>query len=279
MSESTLSSTVERPARPQFFDPAKPDVQVSVTELFGPNFRDGVVEIDYELRTRTPKQLYKRDFAYLSRLLYSMERYRTIHIVDEAKLDEGEARVIKKLDAVRKLISSNLREATALIEANAHVAHSISYPRAMRYRAPIISPYAREYMEILSDADSLYAKIEVSFLLGLIERTKRRDVEALTRKAIRTISDVVRQVRVETVKYMDSLRSKADDAETREQITAMTQVDAATLAAEAKSDGEVIGSVSSEHDIDAIAGSAQPLPNPGDDAKERASSAEAAATA
>jgi hypothetical protein len=263
VSEPSLPTVPERPAQPTYFDPNQPDVQVNVKELFGPNFKDGVVEVDYLLCTRTPKSMYRRDFVYLSRLLYSMERYRAISIVDEGKLDAAEALVIRKLDSVRQLISKNLREAKALISANAHQAHSISYPRAMRYRAPIVSPYAREYMEILRDADEVYSQLEVAFLLGLIERVKRRGTEALMRKSIRAISAVVRQVRIETVKYMDSLRTKTQDMATRDEIAQITQQDAATLAHEGKSDTEVLGSVSGESDLTAIAGSATPLPTPG----------------
>ena len=262
MSDTTLAAAPERPAAPTYFDPHKPESQVSVTELFGAGFRDGVVEIDYMLCTRTPRQMYRRDFVYISRLLYSLERYRTIRSADAARFDEFEQKVVRKLDGVRQLIGRTLREANALIAANVQPAHHITYPRAMRYRAPIISPYAREYMEVLSDADRAYAQIEVAFLLGLIDRHKRREIETLMRKSIRAISAVVRQVRVDAVRYLDSLRSKADDAGDRSQIAQMVQQDAATLTREAQADAELQSSPSVEHDLVVIAGDALPLPVP-----------------
>lgn len=260
-----MAAAPQRPAAPTYFDPHKPEAQVGVTQLFGAGFRDGVVEIDYMLCTRTPRQMYRRDFVYISRLLYSLERYRTIRSADVARLDECEQKVVRKLDSVRQLVARTLREANALIAANVQPAHHITYPRAMRYRAPIISPYAREYMEVLTDADRAYAQIEVAFLLGLIDRHKRREIEVFMRKAIRAISAVVRQVRVEAVRYVDSLRSKTDDAADRSQIEQMAQQDAATLTHEAQADSELLSSPSAEHDLAVIAGDAQPLPYPAQD--------------
>lgn len=265
MSDTPLEAAPQRPAAPAYFNPHQPDAQVGVTQLFGSGFRDGVVEIDYMLCTRTPRQMYRRDFVYISRLLYSLERYRTIRSADMARLDECEQKVVRKLDGVRQLVARTLREANALIAANVQPAHHITYPRAMRYRAPIISPYAREYMEVLTDADRAYAQIEVAFLLGLIDRHKRREIEVLMRKAIRAISAVVRQVRVEAVRYVDSLRSKADDAADRSQIAEMAQQDAATLTHEAQADSELLSSPSAERELEAIAGDAQPLPYPAED--------------
>ena len=85
-----MAAAPQRPAAPTYFDPHKPEAQVGVTQLFGAGFRDGVVEIDYMLCTRTPRQMYRRDFVYISRLLYSLERYRTIRSADVARLDECE---------------------------------------------------------------------------------------------------------------------------------------------------------------------------------------------
>jgi hypothetical protein len=256
---------LERPARPTFHDPSKPDVRVTVTELFGPNFRDGVVEIDYLLCTRGMKQMYRRDFIYLSRLLYALDRYRTISLVDQTKLDAVEQLVVRKLDNVRKLIAKHLKQAAALIEANEQKAHAISYPRSMRYRAPIISPYAREYMEVLSQADAVYAKLEISFLLGLIDRHTRSVTELEMRQAIRTINKTVRQMRVEMAKYVSSLRAGADQ-ETRKEIEDITHAEALSLQSEAKADSDVLGSVSTESDLNKLADQAIAAAAPGSDA-------------
>jgi hypothetical protein len=69
-------------------------------------------------------------------------------------------------------------------------------------------------------------------------------------------------VRVDAVRYLDSLRSKADDAGDRSQIAQMVQQDAATLTREAQADAELQSSPSVEHDLVVIAGDALPLPVP-----------------
>lgn len=268
MPEMSMLPELEAPARPTYFDPQAPDHQVTVTDLFGPHFRDGVVELDYLLRTQNMKQLYKRDFVYISRMLYSVERYRKVSIVDQTKIDASEAIVTRKIDSVRKLLNSQLKQATALIEANAQVAHRISYPRAERYRAPLISPYAREFMELLVTCDEAASKLEAAYLLGLIEREKRSAVLMQMRKAIRTIAPTARQIRVELAKYMRRLLTEAKGEE-RSSIEGMISQEAQSLTVEGQNDSEVLGSVSEERALQALAASVAADSKHGtDDARE-----------
>lgn len=261
MNDSTLPDSLPRVERPTLYDPSSPAAQITIEDLFGNRFRGAVVQIDYELRTRSPRQMYKRDFVYLSRLLHSLDTYREIPIIDQTYLDDKEASVTKKIDAVKKLIGNKLREANALIAANAQKAYAIAHAKAIVCRAPIVSPYAREYMEILVDADKLYSQLDAAYMLGLITRPDKGRIESMVRQAIRSIAQVVRQARVESVKHLASLRGAAQDAGTAEAIKAIAGTDAATLAHEGAVDADVLGSVSSEAGLAAIAAGASPLPH------------------
>lgn len=268
MTEPTTSHT-DGASRPKFANPAAPGEQLTARELFGANFNGAVVEIDYELQSRTTKSFFRRDFAYVSRLLNALENYRTIKVVDQAKLDAAEAVVTKKLDAVTELVGKKAKDAAALLEANRQAGHNIVYPRAMHFRAPIISPYAREYMEVLKHADSAYANLDLCFLMGLVDRKVKTETEALIRKAIRSISQTVQQQRAETAKYVTSLRGQTDDAESLRTIAQVAGAEAASLVQEASEDTETAGSVSTLHDLEAVAkasATAQPAAEAGADA-------------
>lgn len=256
-----------------FHDPSSPDVQVSVYDLFGPGFRDGVLEMDYMLRTKVPKSMYRRDFVYLSRLLHAMDRYRGIRSADPVRLDEQETKVAHKLDNVSKLIKKRAKEGQALLEVHKTEAATITYPRAARYRAPIISPYAREFMEILTAADSVFADLEMLFLLGAIDRKQRGVIEFEVRRACRAISAVVRQVRVETLKYIEGLKHQANEAEQQE-ITEIASTEAATLKQEGSMDMETTTEISYQATLERIAGDAVPLPAPDSMTIDKAPSAQ-----
>lgn len=239
--------------RPKFTNPAAPGEQLTARELFGPNFNGAVVEIDYELQSRTTKSFFRRDFAYVSKLLNALENYRTIKVIDHGKLDAAEAIVTKKLDNVMELVGKKAKESVALLEANRQAGHNIVYPRAMHFRAPIISPYAREYMEVLKHADTAYANLDLCFLMGLVDRKIKTETEALIRKAIRSISQTVQQQRAEMAKYVTSLRGQADDAESLRTISQVAGAEAASLVQDASEDTETAGSVSTLHDLEEVA--------------------------
>src|SRR5262249_25036952 len=162
-----------------------------------PKFKGGVITMKFVLQTQRMKQFYRRDFVYLSQMLYAIEMYRGIRGVAMAKLEHVEQAIAKKLDAVRKLFVQASKEAAALINANGHGDTQIAYPTPVQYRTPIISPFAREYMEILKLADDAFARLHTCHLLGLVDTKRKFGTEANYRKAVRAISEVVRLSRIE----------------------------------------------------------------------------------
>lgn len=239
--------------RPTFANPSAPHEALSARDLFGKNFNGAIVELDYKLRARTSKSFFRRDFIYLSRLLYALETYRNIRSIDEAKLDRSEEIVQNKLDAVQTLVKGKQRECAVIREQNAQAFAQAIYPREMTFRAPITSPTAKEYMDVLVAADAMYAELEVCYLLSLIDRKAKTSIEQLVRKAIRSISQTVQQQRAEMAKYVASLRDATTDAESLEVIKSVGGAEAAGVLSDADTDQDTAGSVSTLHDLRTLA--------------------------
>lgn len=237
-----------------FENPLNLDQHLTVLDLFGPRFQGGVIELSYRLQTSRMKQFYRRDFIHVSRMMYAVDLYRRIFGVDVAKLDAAEVGIARKLDAVRQLLERGAKEAQAAIRANGHESTTIAYGRPITYRAPIISPYAREFMEILVQADDVYAKQDSCHLLGLMDSKDKFRSEANFRKAIRSISGFVRATRIDLLKHIRNIRSQSTDTETEELIQAAMQNEATQLVDEGKTDAEILQSPSQESDVARIAG-------------------------
>ena len=262
--------------RPNVFDPSRPAEKIDVVDLFGKAFQGSFIELDIELSARTPRQLFQRDFLYISRLFNSLERYRDIKGVDQAMLDTEEEKVAKKLDAVKQLVAKNVRELGALLTANQHHNAKVTNAKTVLYRAPIISPYAREYVEVLQDANEAFVQAEVAFLFGVIDRKQKQSIDKTVRQAIRAISSVVRQARAAALAHLKSVNGQASDEATRKQISQIASDDASTLLAEGERDSELLGSITMEKTITEMAVTGQALPAP-DEIQERQQPVEAQA--
>lgn len=259
MTESNVPLTASRTSEQATFEsPLNLDQHLTVLDLFGPRFRGGVIELSYRLQTSKMKQFYRRDFIHVSRMMYSVDLYREIRGVDVAKLDAAEQGIADKLDAVRKLLERGAREAIAAIRANSHEGTPIAYGRPITYRAPIISPYAREFMEILVLADDVFSKQDTCHLLGLMTSKQKGGYQATFKKAIRSISGFVRATRIDLLKHIRGLRAQQLDAETEDLIQSAVSSEAAQLVDEGRSDAELLQSPSQESDVARIADEFKP---------------------
>lgn len=208
--------------------------------------------LQYEMQTPRIKQFYRRDFVYLSQLLYALNTYREIRGVEPAKIDAAEMNVGKKLDAVMALMKRTVNEAETAIRMNNHEGTPIDFAYPVCYKAPIISPYAREYLEVLVAADDAFKMVNKAWLLGLIDPKQRSQKEFTLRKAIRAIAEVVRLQRIEMAKHVRSIRAQADEI-TRNEIDAVTSQEAANLLRQGQDDAETLTTVSAESDLKAMA--------------------------
>jgi hypothetical protein len=254
--------------RPNVFNPSQPAEKIDLVDLFGKQFQGAVIELDFELSARTPRQLFQRDFVYVSRLFYNLDRYRDIKGVDQTLLDTEEEKVAKKLDAVKQLVTKNVRELDALLAANSHDNARVTNAKTVLYRAPIISPFAREYVEVLQKANGAFVQADVAFLFGLIDRKQKQHIDKTVRQAIRAISQVVRQARAAALAHLKALNGQAADEATRQVISQIASDEASTLLKEGEHDAELLGSITMERTINELAGSGQALPAP-DEIQER----------
>jgi hypothetical protein len=245
-------------------NPANQTERLTAEDIFGPYFDDGIIELQYELRTPRSKQFFKRDFVYLSQLLYSLARYRAMRIpgpdgqyrdVNPGALDAVEANLNRKIDGIREFLTKKAREAAALLEANGHSDMAIKYSQPVVLSAPIIAPMAREFMEILQVADDTFAKVQACYLLGLLNPATKVKVEFECRRVIRALSPTVRLHRIKLGQLVQQMRENATP-EAAKLIGDVVAREFTTLISQGAEEPDIKGSVSDESDLERMASAA-----------------------
>lgn len=245
---ATTTPPMDSAVAPKLQNPQNPTERLSVEALFGERFEGGLIEKQYTLNTPRIKQFYRRDFVYVSRLFYGIDSFRRIWQLDSSALDAIETQLAKKMSAVSKLLQGFMQQAQAAMTVNGFGAQDISYAKPINYVVPIISPAAREYMELLVQADETLAKVDACHLLGLIKSADKHKTENDMRKAIRAISATVRGQRIALLKYANAVR-KDSDPDARKVIAEFVGKEIADLMKQRTEDPDAQAPVSEERDL------------------------------
>lgn len=233
-------------------NPRNQQERLTPAEMFGERFDGGVLEMTFRLNTDRMKQFYRRDFVHLSRLFYAVDQYRAIWQLDQSRLDMVEASIAKKVDAIRGLMDRTIQQADALLATNSHTDKAIYFAQPIEYVAPIISPFAREFMELLVRADDALAKVRTCHLLGLVTSRQKVDIESTCRKAVRSLAPMVRHRRIDLAKYARAVRDEADP-DARKLIDAAVGNEIASLYRQGNEEPDAKGTVSVERDLERVA--------------------------
>ncbi|MEY4564375.1 MAG: hypothetical protein RLZZ618_3652 [Pseudomonadota bacterium] len=197
------------PTEPTFSDPANPEQQRSARELFGSHFRTGVIVVPYTLKTRRVRQFYKRDFVFLSVMLAALDTYRHVRGIDLGLLDRAHAEVGEALLAGLDVVQLAQQRMHDLIVHAGLPQLDIRYPHAVTLEVPVVSPTARQYMDLLLGADNAFAAAEKAWLLGAIDVRMRKAEESSFRQSIRLVVAVVRSCRQRMVEHIHALPPRA----------------------------------------------------------------------
>lgn len=260
----TVNTTPDQAAAVMLANPANQTERLAADDIFGPYFDDGIIELQYQLRTPRPKQFFKRDFVYLSQLLYSIARYRAMRIagpdgvyreVDPGALDAVEANLNRKIDGIREFLIKKAREASALLAANGHSEMAIKYSQPVTLSAPIIAPMAREFMEILVVADEAFAKVQACYLLSLITPAAKVKAETECRRVIRALSPTVRLHRIKLSQLVQRMRENATP-EAAKLIGEVVSREFTALISQGAEEPDIKASVSQERDLERMASAA-----------------------
>jgi hypothetical protein len=164
-------------------------------DSLGRRFRGASLKLEFELRTAVTRQIFHRDFVYVSRQLHALEASRRVQGIDRQLLRDALGAIGRRADAARTLLLLCAAEARALIAVHGHGEADVAFARATRLGATIVSPHARSFLELLGQADDALIQLEKAWLLGLLDPTTKAREAADCRRALMGFKEMVRHQR------------------------------------------------------------------------------------
>ena len=181
---------VELPLREP--DTAEPEYAPRDAELWllARRTQGAAVRLDFELRTALARQVFRRDFVYVSRQLHALETSRRVQGLDRARLNDALAALQRRADDVQGLFERIAADLRAAIAARGPANARIAFARPARFQATIVSPAARRYLGLLTQADETLALLEMAWLLGLVAPASRTAQASDCRRALHGFKDL-----------------------------------------------------------------------------------------
>ena len=167
------------------------------------------LRLDFELRTALVRQVFRRDFVYVSRQLHGLEASRRVQGLDRAALNDALAALQRRADDVQALLQGIATELQDAIAARGPASARIAFARPTRFQATIVSPTARRFLALLTLADETLARLEMAWLLGLVDPATRTALASDCRRALHGFKDLAsdrRQAVGELVRQVNAQR-------------------------------------------------------------------------
>ena len=142
------------------------------------------LRLDFELRTALARQVFRRDFVYVSRQLHALEASRRVQGLDRARLNDALATLRQRADAIQAFLSQRTAQLQADIDSGCESGARIAFARPARFQATIVSPGAHRFLSLLLQADEMLARLETAWLLGLVEPAQRSALVSDCRRAL-----------------------------------------------------------------------------------------------
>jgi len=199
------SETREHVELPLDTDGAGPDAAAAAEPQLAPRDAElwllarrtqgAALRLDFELRTAFVRQVFRRDFVYVSRQLHGLEASRRVQGLDRARLNDSIAALQQRADDVQALLQRVAADLDATIAAAGPAGARIAFARPARFQATIVSPIAHRYLALLTQADATLSRLEMAWLLGLVEPTHRTVLQSDCRRALHGFKDLACQRR------------------------------------------------------------------------------------
>ena len=149
-----------------------------------------VLRLDFTLRTALVRQVFRRDFVFVSRQLHALESSRRVQGLDRACLNDALAALQRRADDVHALLQTMASDLQAAVDARAPAGARIAFARPARFQTAIVSPSAHRYLMLLMAADDALARLEMAWLLGLVEPARRTALASDCRRALQGYKDL-----------------------------------------------------------------------------------------
>ncbi|MET0382021.1 MAG: hypothetical protein ABW032_01225 [Burkholderiaceae bacterium] len=161
----------------------------------GRGFRGAIFRLDVELHTTIARQIFRRDFVYVSQQLHALEASRRVQGLDRGLLDRALAAVATQAGAAKALLRQTASETDSLVAFRGHPGVRVEFARPTRFRATIVSPYAGSFLELLQIADETLAQLERAWLLGALAPDAKARRANACRRSLQDFKELVRQQR------------------------------------------------------------------------------------
>ena len=148
------------------------------------------LRLDFELRTALARQIFRRDFVYVSRQLHGLEASRRVQGLDRTCLDDALAALQRRADDIGALLAGMDADLQAAIDARGPAGARIAFARPARFQATVVSPVAHRYLGLLTQADATLARLEMAWLLGLVAPADRTALAGDCRRALKGFKDL-----------------------------------------------------------------------------------------
>jgi len=152
--------------------------------------RGAALSLDFELRTALARQVFRRDFVYVSRQLHALEACRRVQGLDRARLNDALSTLRRRADEIQRLLDERAAELRTAIESRGPAGARIAFARPARFQATIVSPTAHRFLSLLMLADETLARLEMAWLLGLVDPAARSTLVSDCRRALLGFKDL-----------------------------------------------------------------------------------------
>jgi len=190
------------PKQPTRVEMSEAEIQLVTTErkqafstVFGRDYLDGfsdpIIFKQGTFYSPAVQQSYKRNFAMISRTLYSEYIYRRRPNYNQAVLDAFSTLAASKLAAINELLTRSGAQLQKLCRDNG-VEADASYFHCAHKQVPIIHAFSMQYLQCLTLLDRVLQLSGSAALYGVVSSEQRREVELRCRRAINAFSTMVR---------------------------------------------------------------------------------------
>ena len=180
-------------------DASRPEPQLAPRDaelwLLARRTQGAALRLAFELSTAFVRQVFRRDFVYVSRQLHGLEASRRVQGLDRARLNDALAALQQRADDVQALLKRIAADLDTTIAGADPAGASIAFARPARFQATIVSPMAHRYLALLTQADATLSRLEMAWLLGLVEPAQRTVLLSDCRRALHGFKDLACQRR------------------------------------------------------------------------------------
>ena len=148
------------------------------------------LRVDFELRTSIVRQVFRRDFVYVSRLLHALEASRRVQGLDRASLDDALATLQRCEEDVHELLDRIQADLAARLAGRPRPEAQVAFPHPARFQATVVCPFARRHLALLMHADDALADLERAWLMGAVEPAVRAALAGECRRALHGYKDL-----------------------------------------------------------------------------------------